>query len=59
MSVCVSKEPDLGESTNGAQQLGGVSHGSGAVTEGGGELGCLTEVMLLVFRGCVDNTCDT
>lgn len=48
--------PDLGTSPDRAQQLGGVSYGGGAVTEGRGELGRLAEVVLRVLRRLVDNT---
>ena len=57
-SVCMDSKcmPDLGGSTNRTQQLGGVSHSSGAIVEGCGELGCLREVVLRVLRMLVDNT---
>lgn len=50
---------DLGTSSNRTQQLGCISHGGCTVDEGGGELGCLTEVMFLVPRRFVHNTCIT
>lgn len=59
---CTSEQAcmtDLGTSSNRTQQLGCVSHGGCTVDEGGGELGCLTEVMFLVFRRFVHNTCIT
>lgn len=46
-----------GASPDGAQQLGAVAHGGGSVVQGGGELGGLVEVVLLVFRRLVFNTC--
>ena len=49
---------DPGASTDGAQQLGGVSHRGTAVTEGGGELRGLTVVALLVLGRRVGNTCE-
>lgn len=48
-----------GASPDGAQQLGAVAHGGGSVVQGGGELGGLAEVVLLVFRRLVINTCRT
>lgn len=40
-----------------AQQLGAVADGGGSVIQRGGELGRLGEVVLLVFRRLVFNTC--
>lgn len=40
-----------------AQQLGAVADGGGSVSQRGGELGRLGEVVLLVFRRLVFNTC--
>lgn len=46
-------------SPDGAQQLGAVAHGGGSVVQGGGELGWLAEVVLLVLRRFVLDTCRT
>lgn len=49
---------NLRRSTNRTQQFGGVSHSGSTVAEWCGELWRLTEVMLLVLRRLVDNTCE-
>lgn len=46
-------------SPDGAQQLGAVAHGGGPVIQRGGELWCLSEVMLQVLGRFVINTCRT
>lgn len=46
-------------SPDGAQQLGAVAHGGGSVIQRGGELGCLTEVVLQVLGRFVFNTWGT
>lgn len=57
--VLVKKESDLGGAAHGAQQLGGVTHGSGAVAEGRGELGRLAEIVLLVLGRLVNDSWRT
>lgn len=39
----------LRESPNGAKQLGVIADSSAAVCQGGGEFGCLAEVVFLVL----------
>lgn len=46
----------FGASPDRAQQLGAIADGGGSVSQRGGELGWLCEVMFLVFRRLVVNT---
>lgn len=48
----------LGAASNGAQELGVVSHGGAAVWHTGGELGSLAEVVLLVGWRLVVDSCQ-